>query len=423
MEIRQRWTDGWRDWTEAPAEGRNCWLIRGLGVVAWLLFLSTWRLWTPQTVFPQVPLFGWACHLPPSADWLGLLALGLFLVGVVFAPSLRWQQAALVGMALSIFWLAALDQLRWQASAYHFTILRLMLAPLPAREVWAWVRALTVSIYLYSGWSKLDLTFAETQGRKMLDQLASFVGLTLEGWPAWLLILLALLLPLAEILVGLGLLLPKLRRAALIASLLMHVMLLLVLGPWGLNHSGGVILWNLFFLWQNPLLFTRSAAPPTSAPSFPLLTIPLRLLFSLVLFLPLLEPWSLCDTWAAWALYAPRPDRLELYLHEDDVAHLPPLAQRLTIPASNHYRRLLLDRWTLLELNVPLYPEPRYQLGLALSLSHHLPFDHPLLLHSLSPSSRLTGHRHTTLLHGPHQISLSSHRYTLNAQPRDRFRP
>ena len=44
---------------------RRWWAICGL-----VLFAVTWRLWVPQAVFPQVPLFRWASALPSAVDWL-----------------------------------------------------------------------------------------------------------------------------------------------------------------------------------------------------------------------------------------------------------------------------------------------------------------------------------------------------------------
>jgi hypothetical protein len=62
---------------------------RRLAALHWLLALGvatlvsvTWRLWTPQQIFPQVPLLGIGHALPPWLDW-PLLAL------LIAAPIVR----------------------------------------------------------------------------------------------------------------------------------------------------------------------------------------------------------------------------------------------------------------------------------------------------------------------------------------------
>lgn len=71
---------------------RRWWAVGGLA-----LFGATWKLWTPQTEFPQIPLFGWGGSLPPFVDWL---AFGLLLGSLAFAvwnPDLRrtWSAFAM----------------------------------------------------------------------------------------------------------------------------------------------------------------------------------------------------------------------------------------------------------------------------------------------------------------------------------------
>ncbi|MEQ9068368.1 MAG: hypothetical protein RLO18_16655, partial [Gimesia chilikensis] len=47
-------------------------LKTNLAFFALLLLGTTWQLWTPQTRFPQIPLFEWVSALPAGIDWLTL---------------------------------------------------------------------------------------------------------------------------------------------------------------------------------------------------------------------------------------------------------------------------------------------------------------------------------------------------------------
>ena len=61
---------------------RATWLRKTMAAFGLLLFAITWRLWTPQTEFPQIPFFGWLTEVPGFVDWIaavgtlvGLLAM------------------------------------------------------------------------------------------------------------------------------------------------------------------------------------------------------------------------------------------------------------------------------------------------------------------------------------------------------------
>src|SRR5690606_33293969 len=69
------------------------------------------------------------------------------------------------------------------------------------------------------------------------------------------------LLPVGEIALFGGLLLPKTRRAAKWVSVGMHLALLGILGPWGLGDKPGVLIWNVYFIAQNLLLFRSVPSP------------------------------------------------------------------------------------------------------------------------------------------------------------------
>ena len=53
-------------------------LSRLLAVSLLALVAATWKLWTPQDVFPQVPLIRAACDWPGGFDWVCLAVLVAF---------------------------------------------------------------------------------------------------------------------------------------------------------------------------------------------------------------------------------------------------------------------------------------------------------------------------------------------------------
>ena len=53
------------------------------------LFAATWRLWTPQTVFPQIPFFAALRTVPGWIDWFALAGMLAGLLGLLFTPGER----------------------------------------------------------------------------------------------------------------------------------------------------------------------------------------------------------------------------------------------------------------------------------------------------------------------------------------------
>ena len=133
-----------------------------------------------------------------------------------------------------------------------------LLVCLPDKLCLTWLRRIVISIYIYSAVSKFDYQFVFTVGEQMLDVLLGFVGLETTGLPEWLQISLVLCLPMGELLIGGLLLFSRTRKLGGWLAIGLHASLLLVLGPWGLNHQPGVLIWNAWFIVQAWLLFASS---------------------------------------------------------------------------------------------------------------------------------------------------------------------
>lgn len=141
------------------------------------LIAATWKLWIPQSAFPQVPLLRAACELPGWIDWTCLAVLIVASVALFIAARpgrFRRISAAAVASALAAFFV--LDQHRLQPWAWQFFLLSLLLAladDSTVRRGWVW---LVISIYFWSAVSKLDYTFCHDQTRP---------SCAAGRWPPW----------------------------------------------------------------------------------------------------------------------------------------------------------------------------------------------------------------------------------------------
>ena len=209
------------------AESAASLLSRVLSLAALLLIAATWPLWTPQTVFPRSSLYwplprraglargsgsgrrvvaGWSSR--SSQEVRGGWAAGRWLP--LPAPSCfsLWPISIDCSRGLTSF-------CRWLWSWPCF----------PLAEAIAWARLLTASIYIYSALSKLDWTFLESGGGQIVTGLLTFLhaGGQLSEFSQRVL---AGTLAVGELLIAIGLCWRRSRRAAFVASLAMHALLL-----------------------------------------------------------------------------------------------------------------------------------------------------------------------------------------------------
>lgn len=410
-------------------------LSKVVAASALVLVAVTWPLWTPQAVFPCVPFFGALRLAPDWFDWIattGVLAsLLMILVVRRERPIVRWSGlifiASIIGLVLS-------DQHRFQPWAYEFALLTLVLSALPPQEAIVWARLLVISIYVYSALSKLDWTFIESGGGQIVDGLLTFLRLTGDRVSFGQRRVLAGSLAAGELLVGFGLAWRRSRKLALAASVMMHSLLIAALGPFGAGHKPGVLLWNVTFIIQNIVLFGIAGANDKGTQVMPIaagseaqrslvgsvLRSAVRVMVAFAILFPLTQPFGLCDTWPAWAVYATGPERVRVFVAEIDREHLPAVVRPYLEPPRFRDGRCLvrIDRWSLDATQAPIYPQNRFKLGVTLDLAARGRLKEPILVEVDGPANRWTGKRDSRELVGADAISAELARDWINGLPR-----
>jgi hypothetical protein len=311
------------------------------------------RLFLASRAYPRAPMLdGWPLLSAPL-DLVVLGALLAVLVGVALAPHPRWWAAAATGLALI---LAADDQSRWQP--WFFQYVAMLAALAVARDAGdalaAW-RAVLVGLYLWSGIQKLNATFMTHLFPWLVEPLAAVLpaGLhrvLLGGW---------MIVPMMEIAVAVGLLVPRLRNAAVVGAIATHVVVLGLLGPLGHGINAVVWPWNAALATLSALLFWTAGRARVRD-----LLVPRRLgahTAALVLFglLPALSFAGRWDAYLSGALYSGNVKAAALSLSDAVVARLPDPARRHVTTNRMGARVLDVWEWSMGELAVPSYPEDR----------------------------------------------------------------
>ncbi len=215
----------------------------------------------------------------------------------------------------------------------------------------------------------------------------------------------ALVGPALEVLIGGLLLFPRMRWPAAIAAVALHVVTLLLLSPWGLGHSWGVLVWNVVFPAHVLILMRpggrRSAEPILGAinqtdwlrgasPSQKLATTVLLL----AIFAPLGNRFGYWDNWPSWAVYAPGSERGAVFIHSAAADQIPPNLLS-DLDANETWRRVRFDEWLLAENLAPRYPQNRMLIALAEWLGAKYGVRNRLRVELQGVADRWTGERAT----------------------------
>ena len=401
---------------------------RALALGGLALIAATWRLWTPQNLFPRIPLVEAIAGLPSSvcatATWIACAMCCSALLAIAIAPSRpALHRLSTVVVAASFFALVLLDQHRLQPWCVHISVCLLIAAFAHRDRRLNYLIWFTASIYVYSALGKFDAQFLHTVGQDFLTVIFSSIGLDANLLPYRSRFWLATGFPCFELCVGVGLLLRRTRSVAAAAAIAMHAMLLWVLGPWGLQHAWGVLLWNCLFIAQNLLMLIPAAPREGKSSSQQLL--PLRFgLTELVLLcwivLPMGERFGLVDHWLGWALYAPHSSRVHIEISAAAARDLPAIVERYVqcdAEEQTLWCDVRIDRWSLATLGAPITPQQRFQIGVARALTRFVE-EHEIRANVLSTADRWTGRRREHQLRGSAEISAAGDRYWFNTTPR-----
>ncbi len=429
------------------------------------LFAVSYKLWLPQSEFPQVPAF-WFANGPAlggffhAAQWCLLPLIFISLFSQLLIRRDAWRLQAGTWTFLSCLLLSGLfDQHRLQPWAYQFFFVFLFLLPgtftniqtppnvadLIALQRCRW---LAISIYLFSAISKFDYLFVQSMGTQFLDSILGLVNIAPNRIDGVLRAVIVSTFPLGELIVGVGLATGRFPKLFTTLAVVTHAVLLLILGPLGQNHQWGVLLWNVFFIGQAYLLFWPSKhlavnpagqstdlQPDKSKGSLlPAIKPALRVYVSeklatigfwFVLLFPLTQWLGICDHWLAWELYAPRGSRVQVYVaavqieneNNPDLNSLAPFVGQRQEGQVALWQEIRIDRWSLQSLGVPIYPEDRFQLGIALAIANRLTSQRDIEVLWQGPADRWTGKRAQQRLSGKREIELFCQRFFLNTRP------
>ncbi len=411
-------------------------LRRLMCVFTGLLVAATWPLWIPGPEFPDIPwLESFRSLREDSFDWIFVLGLAVCLVMEFRGLDRNLIRTRFIrGICLiPLIFVLIPDQHRLQPWVFQMLMMATLLTIPQERTAVYCLRLFTISIYVHSALSKFDMAFVDSHGQWLLDGLTTSLGMSTEFWSETTRQVLAGMFPIGELLTALLLLWPRTRRMGLKLAILMHVILLLALGPLGYGHHAGVLIWNVYFILMDVLIF-RDPFPGEDAstklndgeqgcwsPVGPRkvengIAWGVTTIFAL---LPCLSWWGLWDHWPSWAVYSSRPAIVEVFVPEGDIERLPKTLQPFVGPPAPLSDRcpVNLDAWSFSTLWCPMYPQERYRVAVAAAIGDLNGIEDMRVIIRSSPD-RWTGNRQVTTLEGLHAIRERADGFWLNTHAR-----
>ena len=324
-------------------DGRRALLVKWVLCVALLCqFAFCPKLWFGERSFPTVPVFPGSPQLPIFYGNVWFVSLVIGLLWVAVAPRPRW--AVIAAMLLALL-LVCFDINRLQPWFYEYMVL-LMTVVFADNEM-ATAGFVLAALYVWSGLQKFNQGFATVVFPWLGD------GYVRSAW---------FLAPTIEVLIGVCLLIPRLRTVGLIGAFAMHGTLLGRLI--GLNTNSVIWPWNF---WMPILALAVFKGNPSV--TFPALVRSgySKVLFALVGAMPALNFAGWWDDYLSASLYSGRAKEGYIFLTPAGEKVVPASMQPYLIHRSdrNGFDIIL---WSTKELNVPPYPEIRAYRGLAQKL-------------------------------------------------------
>lgn len=318
-------------------------------------FLLSPMLWqNTGRVLPVLPVLDIIPVLPSPADILLLL---LFMVSLIVWI---WMPKKIIGLTavLSMLVIMAQDQMRWQPWVYiYLLMLAAFLFTSGKTEGTVTLRHLQLiisGVYIWSGLHKLNVNFIEGPFAQMVIDSGihtDFSEMRKSGY----------LIPLIEIGMAVALLIPKFRKAGIIAAIGMHLFILIYLSQWATIPNSVVYPWNIAMIVLVVLSFwnVKERAVPAIAEikALPWSFVPV----ALVWILPLGNHWGYWDHYPSFSFYSNKPSQYFIAIKDTQLSktdkRLNPYFSKM--PGLEGGQVLDMNHWALSELNVPFYPELR----------------------------------------------------------------
>jgi hypothetical protein len=360
---------------QAPDEehraSRLFWLKTAVILAFCIGLLMSSRLWIGPRSYPPAPVFGTL----PAIE--GVMAYGLFAALFVFAAAALISpkpQKFIAAFLAIIAVLCFFDQTRWQPWVFQYSFLLATLALFSwssgdidgQRRTLNIARLIIASTYIFSGLQKMNLNFIESDFPWLVQPITNVFPSSADLFHYF-----GMAVPFVQVAFGIGLLTKRYRRVSLLAAVSMHLFILAMFGPAGLDWNNVIWPWTTAMALFDILLFAgkaefsfREVVCTTHRYHAAVLVV-----FAIFPFLSFFNYW---DSYLSAALYSGNLTEAQIYTTDAGKASLPAAIRSRLVHTSSDTNVLNIQRWAIEDLNVTPYPETRVYRRIAKDVCNQL---------------------------------------------------
>ncbi len=314
-------------------------------------------------LFPMVPVFEWFGRFPGGIAVAVYVAMVLLLVGMMVFPQKRALTIAFLAVAVV---LCLQDQMRWQPWLWQYGLAFAVFAAVPRppdEKTWGCVLAtlglIAVGVYFWSGFHKIGAPFMEMYESELIAPWLPDA----DGFVRHSLIFLGRAVPYIEMVMAILLIFPRTRRIAVVLVWVMHLFIIVWLGPLGLKINSVVWPWNLCMMILVALLFWNSKAsliPFRKSTARPLAAVSVAVLL-LSIVVPVFSIAGKWDRYLSFHLYSGHQQRMVIAFQPEAKQVIGDGYEAFAVPSINWAGLFEINvrQWALDELNVPPVDEDR----------------------------------------------------------------
>lgn len=345
--------------TEIPVRMRliKTWII--IGLIGSMI--PSWRLWFPyDRLFPMVPMFD---IFPDYAGIISQVCSVSFVLFGIISLFMRKPQINLVIMFIMAIVLILLDQTRLQPWFFQLSLMLFLISlynwrvdePRAYTGLFTNLRIVVAFVYIWSGIQKFNSEFYKTVWPWLIEPFDSFSTPEQISYLSKL----GYLIPALEFLAGVLLFFSFTRKFALPFLILMHVFILILIGPTGRNHNPSVWAWNISMIFILYWSFAGDAQSKYYHPGYQLQNISFYIVISMIAIMPVFNLFNRWDSYLSANLYSGNTANGIILLNEKAKTKLPFYLQHFSVASGMDRYTLSVKTWAMHELGVPGYPEKR----------------------------------------------------------------
>jgi len=324
------------------------WIFRILLIGLATQMLLSFRLWwMPDDILPYLPV------IETSGQWLEQISIVLFPVFLLLILAcLRWPDKEIILKLLFIsgLFLVLGNIHRLQVWFYYYGLLLILFLwrkKALTESFLITMRGVVIGVYLWSGLHKFNVYFVND----IFPWLVEPLGITATTWQAYG-------AGGVEMLIGIGLLFQPTRNFTVVGSLIFHLTILGLLGPFGHNWNMVVWPWNLVMPILVFLLFYKTKSPDVKNILSILKKYPIGLfVLGLVWILPAFNYIGFTPEQLSFKMYAGSHPEMVLYFGESDrnILNSNPVLRSLLPHETEPQYRVVLDDVAMGQWRTPLF--------------------------------------------------------------------